>query len=97
MNGITKKWSGIDPPKEVPRKASYVYWGAVVGLAAGLATLFGMSTAYAATTGLGTTDCVILGSVMTVMLSQPAGLAGLTLGVACGGLCALVAHNVHHS
>jgi hypothetical protein len=66
-------------------------------MVAGLATLFAVSTAYGAMTGLGAADCVILGSVMTVMLSQPAGLAGLLVGAFCGGTCALIAHFAHHS
>jgi hypothetical protein len=47
-------------------------------------------------TGLGAADCVLLGSVMTVLLSQPAALAGLLMGALCGGICAVIAHFVHH-
>jgi len=97
MNAITKERSGIDPPKATPRSVHWVYWGAVTGMVAGLATLFATSAAYGAMTGLGAADCVVLGSLMTVMLSQPAGLAGLLVGALCGGTCALIAHFVHHS
>lgn len=97
MNAITKKWSGSDPPNAVSKRVHWVFWGAVTGLIAGLATLFATSTAYGAMTGLGAVDCVVLGSVMTVMLSQPAGLAGLSVGALCGGACAFVAHFAHHS
>lgn len=97
MNAITKKWSGVDPPNAVPRKVHWVFWGAVSGLVVGLATMFATSVTYGAMTGLGAVDCVVLGSVMTVMLSQPAGLAGLSVGALCGGTCALIAHIAHHS
>ncbi|MGB5258748.1 MAG: hypothetical protein WBN44_15950 [Woeseiaceae bacterium] len=96
MNAITKKINGVDPPNAVPKRQHYAFWGAAIGLVAGLATLFAASTAYGAMTGLGAADCVILGSVMTVMLSQPAGLAGLLVGALCGAGCALIAHFVHH-
>lgn len=59
--------------------------------------MFAMSTAYGAITGLGAADCVALGSVMTVMLSQPAGLAGPLVGALCGGAVAFIAHFAHHS
>jgi len=97
MSAISKKWSGIDPPIATHKRAHWVFWGGVIGVVAGLATLFATSTAYGAMTGLGTADCVLLGSAMTVMLSQPAGLAGLLVGAFCGGTCALIAHFAHHS
>lgn len=97
MKAISKKWSGIDPPNAVPRQVRWVFWGAVSGMVAGLATLFATSTAYGAMTGLEAVDCVVLGSLMTVMLSQPAGLAGLLVGAFCGGTSALIAHFMHHS
>ena len=94
---LSQHQSGIDPPSTVPRWAHYVFWGAVIGVLAGLATLFAASTYYGATTGLAPVDCAIFGSVMTVWLSQPVGLIGLAAGAACGGTCALVAHFAHSS
>ena len=96
MNAISGKWSGLDPPKTNPKTARFVFWGAVTGLFAGLATLLAASTSYAAMTGLDPVTCAIFGSTATVLLSQPAGLAGLLVGAACGGICALVARHVHH-
>ena len=96
MNAITDKWSGVDPPTATPKRAHYVFWGSVIGLVAGLATLFAVSTYYGAMTGLEAANCVALGSVMTVLLSQPVGLGGLLVGGACGGLCAGIAHWIHH-
>ena len=97
MNTISTHRSGIDPPKTAPERVHYVFWGAVIGLFAGLASLFAVSTAYGAMSGLGPVNCAAFGSVTTLLLSQPIGLAGLAVGAACGGACALVAHYAHRS
>lgn len=95
MNTLSKNRSGIDPPST--ESVNYVFWGAVIGVLAALASLFAMSTYYGATTGLGAVDCAVFGSFMTLLLSQPAALAGLLAGAVCGGACALVAHFAHRS
>lgn len=92
-----KKRSGIKDPSEVPKSTHYMFWGAVIGMFAGLVSLFAASTGYAAMTGLEPVNCAIFGSFMTVTLSQPAALFGVAVGTACGGICALAAHCVHHS
>jgi len=97
MNAISQYQSGIDPPKKVPELVHYVFRGAVIGMLAGLATLFAMSTAYGAVSGLAPAECAVLGSVMTVLLSQPVALVGIAAGATCGATCALVAHLVHRS
>ncbi len=97
MKTISHHRSGIDPPSTVPQKVHFVYWGAVIGLFAGLATLFTVSTAYGAASGLAPANCAALGGVTTLLLSQPIGLAGILVGAACGALWALVAHRVHWS
>ena len=97
MNANIDKWSGVNPPTATPKSAHYVFRGSVIGLVAGLATLFTVSTSYGAFTGLEAANCVALGSVMTVMLSQPVALFGLLVGAACGGLCAGLARALHHS
>ena len=96
MNAISKKWTGTDPPKTNPNTVRFVFWGAVTGLFAGLATLLAASTSYGAMTGLDPVNCAVFGATITVLLSQPAGLAGLLVGAACGGICAFVARYVHH-
>ena len=95
MNAISKNWTGTDPPSEIPRRVHFVFWGAVIGLIAGLVTLATAATVYGFMTGLEPVNCAIFGTTMTVMLSQPTALVGLVLGAACGGLCALVAHATH--
>lgn len=97
MKTISHHESGIDPPREPPTSAHYTFWGALIGVIAGLATLFAVSTGYAATNGHGALDCAAFGSMTTLLLSQPVALAGLTIGAVCGGACALVAHFVHQS
>ena len=97
MSATSKKWSGTDYPNETPSTTHYVFRGAVAGLVIGLATLLTVTTAYAAMNGFEPVNCAIFGSTMTVLLSQPAGLAGLLAGAACGGACAVIVRQVHHS
>ena len=88
--------SGIDPPRENPDTAKFVFRGAVAGLVIGLATLATATSSYAAMNGCEPVNCAIFSSTMTLWLSQPAALAGLVVGAACGGICALVARHAHH-
>ena len=97
MRANSEKWSGTNVPKENPGTATYVFRGGVAGLVIGLATLLTASTTYAAMNGLDPANCAIFGSTMTVLLSQPAGLAGLLVGAACGGVFAVIARHAHHS
>ena len=97
MRTFSKNVSGIDPPNAIPKSVHYVFWGAVIGVIGGLATLLTIATYYGAITGLSAAECAAFGSLMTVMLSQPAGLAGLLIGAACGGTCAIFAHYLHRS
>ena len=97
MNAVIDNTSGVNTPKAIPKTANYVFWGAVIGLFGGLATLFAVSTYYGALTGLEAANCVALGSVMTVMLSQPVGLGGLLVGAGFGGICAGLVRAFHHS
>ena len=95
MSAISKKWTGTDPPGEIPKWVHFVFWGAVIGLIAGLVTLATASTVYGFMTGLEPVNCAIFGTTMTVMLSQPTAIAGLLLGAACGGMCAFIGHLTH--
>ena len=95
MKAKHKNWPVTDPPKADSSNEHYVFTGAVSGVLAGLAALLAASTAYAATTGLAVVDCAVFGTTMTVLLSQPVGLAGLLAGAACGGLFAVVARHVN--
>ena len=95
MKTVSQYRTGIDPPKETSDTAHYVFSGAVIGVLAGLASLFALSTTYAATNGLEPVNCIVFGSFATLLLSQPAAMIGLIAGAACGGACAFVAHRVH--
>ena len=97
MRTISQERPVNDPTRASPTTAHYTFWGAVIGVIAGLATLFALTTAYAASTGLGAMDCVAFGSISTLLLSQPAAVAGIAVGAACGAACALVVHKVHQS
>ena len=97
MSATSRKWSGTDSPTETPSTAHYVFRGAVAGLVIGLATLLAATTSYAAMNGYEPVNCAVFGSTMTVLLSQPAGFAGLLVGAASGGVCALIARHTHHS
>jgi hypothetical protein len=81
---------------DLPGLAPYVFWGALVGLIAALVTVFVVSVGYAHTLGLAPASCAVTGCVMTVMLSQPAGLCGLAAGAASGAVCGLVGHYLRH-
>ncbi len=94
---ISQHRSGIDPPSEVPERVHYVFWGAVIGVLAGLASLFAISTYYGAVSGLEPVDCAVFGSITTLLLSQPVAIVGLLAGAVCGGACAFVAHLAHRS
>jgi hypothetical protein len=96
---MSENGSGGGPngtPNAIPTIIRYVYWGAITGLLAGLVTLFAISTYYRWTVTGSPVDCVVFGSVFTLMLSQPAGLVGLIAGTAAGALAGGVATYVHH-
>jgi hypothetical protein len=80
----------------VPRLIEYVYWGAIVGLAGGLGTLFVVSVHYARAIGLSPAECAAVGCAVTLLLSHPVGLLGLAVGAACGAFCGVVAHTIRH-
>ena len=94
-NTTYKPYSATDPPKAQSKTTRWVFTGAVCGLFAGLVTMLVATTANGAMSGLAPLECAVYGTTMTVLLSQPAGLAGLLAGAVCGGICALVARHVH--
>ena len=97
MRTFSKNVSGIDPPRDIPQSVHYVFWGATIGVVGGLVTLLTTATYYGAISGLSAAECAAFGSLMTMMLSQPAGLAGLLVGAVCGGTCAIFARYLHGS
>ena len=85
MNTLSRKWAGTDPPRTTPKPRNCVYYGAAAGLVIALAAFFVGSTIYAGATGLCAGNCATLGSITTVLLSQPIALVGIIIGAACGG------------
>ena len=73
-------------PGNAPRLASYVYWGAVAGVLAAMASLFAISLYYGSTVTDSPADCAAFGGAFTVLLSQPAALVGLLAGAATGAV-----------
>ena len=97
MRTFSNNWSGIDPPSALPKSVHYVFWGAAIGVIGGLVTLLTIATSYGAISGLSAAECAAFGCLMTVMLSQPAGLAGLSLGAVCRGTRAIIPRYRHRT
>jgi hypothetical protein len=85
----TQERNIIHTPKDVPKSCRFVFWGAAAGLIAGLAVLFS-SSCIAAITAAEPASCAAVGSFMTLALSYPVAVAGVAVGAACGGVCAMV-------
>jgi len=71
------------PPKRL-RAIRHVFWGAVLGLAVGLATAFALALFDGYTQGMSPLACLAYGCTLTVLLSHPAGLGGMLLGATLG-------------
>ena len=78
----------------MPRWARYAYWGGFAGLFSAIAVLFIFSVFYGETLGMGTESCLAFGCAATTLLSQPAGLIGLVVGIIAGSICGVVGHHV---
>ena len=85
MTALSRKWSGVDPPRTVPKPCNCVWCGAVAGLIIALVAFFVGSTYFAGLAGLCNGSCAALGTFMTIVLSQPIALAGILIGAALGG------------
>ena len=97
MDTLSHNRSGNHSPGSIPTSVHFAFWGAVIGVLSGLATLFAISTYYGAISGLESVDCAVFGSVSTLLLSQPVILGGVATGAVCGGACALLVHFLHRS
>lgn len=74
------------------RLARYLYWGAGVGVIGSIAMLFVIVFFYGQSMGLSAGECTVLSCVMTILLSQPAGIVGILAGAAIGALCGYIGH-----
>jgi hypothetical protein len=66
-------------------------------LASAIAMLFVIVFFYGQSMGLSAGDCTILSCVMTILLSQPAGIVGILAGAAIGAICGYIGHRIHTS
>ena len=79
------------------RLAHFLYLGAGIGLASSIAMLFVIVFFYGQHMGLSAGECTVLSCVMTILLSQPAGVVGILVGAAVGAFCGFVGHRLHNS
>lgn len=86
-----------DPVKSMLRWATYVLVGGAAGLVVGVGTLFVVAMLYGQAIGLAPANCLILSCVVTLLLSQPAGVAGMVAGGAAGAAAGGVMHYLRHS
>ncbi len=81
----------------IPGWVKFAFWGSVTGLVVALGTLFVVAVLYGDTIGLAPAACVVLGCTLTVLLSQPAGLAGIVAGAMVGAVIGGAVHRKRHS
>ena len=82
---------------KAPRWARNVFWGGVIGLAVGLATVFVLAVVYGEAIGLAPGACALFACDMTLLLSQPAGLGGVVAGAVAGAVVGGLAHVLHRT
>ena len=80
----------------VSRLSRYLFWGAGIGVVSSLVTLFVIVFFYGQSMGLSAGECTLLGCVMTIFLSQPAGIVGILAGAGVGALCGYLGHWHRH-
>lgn len=72
------------------RVAKYILAGAAAGLVIGVATLFVVALLQGGILGLPTAARLSVAGVLTLLLSQPAGAAGMIAGATVGGIAGAV-------
>ncbi len=78
------------------RRAKNVLIGGFAGLVVGVGILFILTMLYGKATGLAPIDCLLASCTLTLLLSQPMGVAGMTAGAIIGAMTgAMVHHNRH--
>jgi hypothetical protein len=83
-------------PMLVRRLVTFVFWGCAAGLVAGVGMLFVLAVAYGEAIGLSPGACALFACSVTVLLSQPAGVAGMASGAAVGAVAGGIVYYVHH-
>jgi hypothetical protein len=77
------------------RPVRYMFWGAGVGLLAAIAATFLMALFDGQAQGMTPGSCVLYSCVLTLMLSQMAGLTGMLVGAVAGALAGGAVGVVH--
>jgi hypothetical protein len=80
----------------VAHVAKYVFIGGAAGLVTGIAVLFVVAMFYGDAVGLSPGACMLFACSATMLLSQPAGVAGMLSGATVGAVASAVVYYVHH-
>jgi hypothetical protein len=97
---MAQKSMGATPiraPRLIPRWLMYVAFGGGAGLIVGIASLFVVAVFYGEAMGLSPLACTAVACLLTLLFSQPAGVAGMVAGATVGAVAGVVVHYLHHS
>lgn len=83
--------------KAGPGEGKYILFGGLAGFLVALAALFVVAVSIGQAAGLSVGGCAAFGCTLTVLLSQPIGLAGIVVGLAIGAAVGRVVHRKRHS
>jgi hypothetical protein len=83
-------------PVAVSRLVRYILLGCAAGLFMGIAVLFFTAILYGEAIGLAPGVCMLVACSLTMLLSQPAGVAGMLIGAVVGLVAGAVVYYVHH-
>jgi len=81
----------------IPEWVRFSFRGSIAGLVVGLCAVFVVALLYGNAIGLSPAACVAVGCSLTVLFSQPAGLAGLVAGAMIGAVVGGIVYHVRHS
>jgi hypothetical protein len=70
-------------------------WGAIAGFIAAILITFVMTLIDGQAQGMSAGSCVVYGCVLTVLLSQMAGLSGMVVGAGAGALAGGAVYLAH--
>jgi hypothetical protein len=83
-------------PVKTTRLLRYAFVGSAAGLFVGVLVLFLVGLLYGEAIGLRPGACLFFACTETMLLSQPAGVAGMVVGAAVGLVAGSVIYYVHH-
>jgi hypothetical protein len=83
-------------PASLRRLVKFVFLGGAAGLIVGIGALFVVAVLYGEAIGLSPGACALFACSATMLLSQPAGIAGMLSGAIVGLAAGAVVYYVHH-